>query len=192
MEDVEHLRKWIPLLGKDETALSAIETLSDAGEPIVAALAAVLEQPTTRLMDENVGEVLVRIGNPSVAPLLAVLRSGKNPVIAASLFGQLGDTGAVEPLISVLNDKSKWVRWAATIALRPLRDRRAVEPLIKRLSDRFPLVRLEAANALREFGDARAVAPLSRLTRDRNPGIRQAAADALAVLSLEEAGHAGM
>jgi HEAT repeat protein len=54
-------------------------------------------------------------------------------VSAASALGQIGDTGAVEPLIQALGDSDRTVRGNAAYALGQIGDTRAVQPLIKAL-----------------------------------------------------------
>jgi HEAT repeat protein len=66
--------------------------------------------------------------------------------IAAEILGQLRDTRAVEPLITVLRSADYWpVRQAAAEALAQLGDTRAVGPLIAILKDEHGDVRWAAA-----------------------------------------------
>jgi len=72
---------------------------------------------------------------------------------AARWLGQLGDVGAVDPLILALNDENDEVRFAAAEALGHLRDRRAVVGLLHSLVDGNACVRRAAADALDTFGE---------------------------------------
>lgn len=108
---------------------------------------------------------------------------------AATALGELGDSGAVGPLIHLLRDRSAMLRGAAAHALGKLGDRTAVEPLIARLRDRgtgrkdisvgpclFGMtapsssgwVRWNAIRALAELGDPRAIGPLEDLLSSRS------------------------
>ena len=65
---------------------------------------------------------------------------------AAEVLGQIGDSGAVEPLIYALqNDEQYMVRWNAAEALGKIGDPRAVGPLIEALEDEEVLVSSAAA-----------------------------------------------
>ena len=67
----------------------------------------------------------------------------------------------VEPLIKALKHKSWSVRWGAVETLGKIKDRGAVDSLIKALKDRKECVRYKAAEALGEMGDVKAYKPLS-------------------------------
>lgn len=77
---------------------------------------------------------------------------------AVDALGKIGDTKALEPLISALND-SNWVATHATQSLGKLRDSRTVEPLISKLHT----LKGDAATALGEIGDPRAIQAVSQL-----------------------------
>jgi len=84
---------------------------------------------------------------------------------------------AVEPLISTLAEKDRFVRRAAAEALGKIRDLRAVEPLLSELeSDNTPE---GAVIALGDIGDRRAVDALLRALEHRDSFVRQYAAEAL-------------
>ncbi|MCD4684761.1 MAG: HEAT repeat domain-containing protein [Anaerolineae bacterium] len=74
----------------------------------------------------------------------------------------MGDTQAVEPLIAVLRDEKKGVRWHVARALGKLGDVRAAEPLIAALqNDARVLLKgrvcNEAAKALEQIGTPEAL-----------------------------------
>jgi HEAT repeat protein len=79
---------------------------------------------------------------------------------AAGVLGRIGDARAVEPLIAVLKQDNRTVRYCACQALGKLGDARAVEPLIAALKDDDLWMRHVACEALGKLGDARAVEPL--------------------------------
>ncbi|HUX78005.1 MAG TPA: HEAT repeat domain-containing protein, partial [Anaerolineae bacterium] len=98
---------------------------------------------------------------------------------AAKALGEIGDTQAVEPLITALKDSDMDVRRAAVEALGQSGDARAVDPLITALKDGAVDVRQAAAGALGQSGDARAVDPLIAALKDSAGDVRQAASGAL-------------
>ncbi len=80
---------------------------------------------------------------------------------AAGALGELGDVGAIPPLVDVLQkDEHGYVRSAAAKALGKIGDPCAVEPLIAALRDGNVNVRSSAVEALGQIGDARAIEPL--------------------------------
>ena len=97
--------------------------------------------------------------------------------IAARSLGVLGFTGAVEVLITCLDDPMAEVRWTAATVLGRLKDNAAVEPLLKRLSDQNSEVRRQAALSLGFLGDPIAYDNLRRLMEeDENKNVQTAAA----------------
>jgi len=101
-------------------------------------------------------EALVRLGEPSVGPLVDVLRDGDPDVrwSAADALGRIGHAGGVVPLITALRDSRWLLREAAAKALGRIEDSRAAEPLVGALRDPEWLVRKAAAEALRAAGMA--------------------------------------
>ena len=108
-------------------------------------------------------------------------------------IGELGDKGAVEPLLQILvNDKEfPGPRTAAARALAKYGDARAVEPLLRILKDERENkgVRRDAASALGTFRDKRAVEPLINILKSSNEDIwlRVAAASSLGDIGDERA-----
>jgi len=98
---------------------------------------------------------LSKIGAPAVEPLIVALKKSKEPWArerAARVLGEIGDTRAVEPLISAITGEKWIVRRAAIEALGKLGDVRAVEPLIAKLKDKDSNIRSYAAKALKKLG----------------------------------------
>ncbi len=89
---------------------------------------------------------------------------------------------AVEPLMSLLDDKNELVRFRTVGVLSSICDKRAVEPLIERLSDESEHVRRQAADALGDLGDCRAVEPLVRIIEGGGRGMLYASAISLGKL----------
>jgi HEAT repeat protein len=81
-------------------------------------------------------------------------------------LGRLDDPGAMQPLISVLQNENedRWVRSDAAEALGSIRDERALEALIAALKDEN--LYHGAAKGLGRMGDKRAIEPLKALLQD--------------------------
>ena len=90
---------------------------------------------------------------------------------AASALGKVGDSRAVDPLITALDDQ-QGVNEVAALALGEIGDPRAVEPLTETLENESWEIRSSAAKALGKIGDERAVEPLTKLLEDRNENVR--------------------
>ncbi|MFC2173334.1 HEAT repeat domain-containing protein [Acidobacteriota bacterium] len=81
---------------------------------------------------------------------------------AVSALGEIGDTGAVEPLIDLLR-ADETLRNEAAFALGRIRDGRAVEPLIETMKIAMKADQKQCGiilDALGEIGDPRAVQPV--------------------------------
>jgi len=103
--------------------------------------------------------VLMRMGEPAVAPLIGALGDKHERVRleAAWALMRIGDPRAVEPVCLLLGDQSEIVRLAAVYCLGKLKDPRAIGPLETALQDEDPTVRQAAAGALTEIREARKV-----------------------------------
>jgi HEAT repeat protein len=111
-------------------------------------------------------EKCVEIGAPAIEPLITTLKYSHNDLTwlaaqraAAIALGIIGDTRAVEPLISALSDSDNHVRLAAAEALGKIGDVRAIEPLVAVLNDGF--VRDNAEESLKKLGWKPAITPTS-------------------------------
>jgi HEAT repeat protein len=80
--------------------------------------------------------------------------------VRRNAVNELAKIGAIEPLITALEDNSHEVRLAAVEALGHLGDLRVLEPLIRCLQDKWWQVRSHAAFALGRIGNRQAVEPL--------------------------------
>ena len=137
--------------------LHAINALGEAKDAsAVSPLIAILKDPKCGGTAAN---ALAKIGQPSVAPLIAALKDN-SPVVrknAAIALGKIKDASAVKPLIAELNDDNPIVRRNAAIALGEIHDKSAVEPLTAALRDGSPVVRRNAALALKDMGTSETV-----------------------------------
>jgi HEAT repeat protein len=124
-------------------------------------------------------DALVRLGEPSVGPLIAALayHSRVVRVSAAEALGAIGRP-AVQPLLVLLGDDDLENRETAGQVLAEI-GADAVDQLIEALSDESSGRRLRAAKVLGEIGDPRAVERLSRALKDQIAGVRQMAARSL-------------
>jgi len=128
---------------------------------------------------------LVRIGTPSIDPLIGALKDQNsriryNAALALGILARGGNKAlnAVPPLIEALHDEDSKVRRFAARSLGDIRDQQAVEPLIHALGDEDMGVRGDAADALGKLKDQRAVWPLLEMLKERKPNY-QFASEAL-------------
>jgi HEAT repeat protein len=176
--------------GDTEIQYLAVEALGEIGdERAVGPLIIYMK-------DENTDDLitvktsLVMIGELSVEPLIALLsdealqsqsdtlQATEVKAYAVQALGELKDTRAVEPLISVLADEHFYYRdWAAT-ALGEIGDARAIAPLIASMKGYERATQDAAKNALVKIGDP-AVEPLIAALENEDPGIRLWAVTAL-------------
>jgi HEAT repeat protein len=134
--------------------------------------------------DESVrrasGDALVRIGQPSVEPLVMVLgeaaRRSAARVEAARVLGEIADARAIGPLLMAVDSPDIGIKWEAMRALGHFRDRRVTQTLVavlhakagksKKERSLAPHTRRIAAEALGAAADPEAVAPLSAALKD--------------------------
>lgn len=139
--DVRAVQPLINALNRQATLGAAAEALGQLGdiraiEPIIAQLGR--SWPTE---NEQMALALVKLGIESLKPLVAALRDGQIRDIreyAAMALGLLGDSRAVEPLISAPDDNDTMVYQEAAKALGRIGDRRAITPLISKI-ERLPM-----------------------------------------------------
>jgi HEAT repeat protein len=132
-------------------------------------------------------QALVKIGKPSVRPLLESLGVwngiADNGFLVAEILGDIKDTACVPGLIDIVQSGSHITRPYAARALGLMGDHRAVDVLTAALSSKVPALARESAEALGRLDDRRAAGPLCSALRSDDPEVRMAAAGAL--------GHAG-
>ncbi|MEO0010055.1 MAG: HEAT repeat domain-containing protein [candidate division WOR-3 bacterium] len=117
---------------------------------------------------------LERLGELAVEPVFGILthQSPDVRVRAIDVLGRLRHEGAVERLISGLDDSSYWVRLVSAQALGEIGDVRAVPALIERLDDPDRLVRAMSAEALGKLRDYRASMKLLERVEDESDLVR--------------------
>jgi len=120
-------------------------------------------------------ESLVKIGAPSVDPLIVLLGNDDGWIQdnAAEALGNIGEP-AVEPLIAALKDENPGLRTYAASALGDIKDARAIEPLLITLRDEDNNVSSRSREALSSIG-APAIEPFIALLKDKDPKIRREA-----------------
>jgi HEAT repeat protein len=101
---------------------------------------------------------------------------------AVEALGEIGDTGAVEPLINLLkHEEMSGVRWKTAESLAKI-GTPSVGPLISVLQNPDSDVRWNAAIALGETRDPRAVRPLIRQLSDTDRFVKSRVAHALGMI----------
>jgi HEAT repeat protein len=115
---------------------------------------------------ERAEEMLVVLAPISTQSLIAELAKDRSPERAATALGRIGDSSAVQPLVTALeNHQHEGVRVQAAAALGALRDPAAVEPLLRATRDPDFDVRAEASHALDHLGAAGVIFGMSALLR---------------------------
>ena len=144
---------------------AAVEALGWIGEPIQQPLINVLRKGDEETRQGAVAALGQMRDARNLAPLIEALRDKEFYVHqgAVEALVRLGEV-SVEPLVAVLQDEGQFeVRRRAAQALGWIRDARAVKPLTVALRDDEALpVRREAAQALRSIGTPEAQAALRR------------------------------
>jgi HEAT repeat protein len=115
-------------------------------------------QPLAELFDAEQREdiqgtavrALVHLGEPSIQPLIGLLRSTRPAVRggAAHALGKLKAKDAVDPLISLLRDRVPEVRAAAIVGLRQIGDQRGLDAIATSVQDSNEEVERAAERAL--------------------------------------------
>lgn len=128
-------------------------------------------------------DALIRLGLPSVGPLIALL-DWHSKVVRVSVAGALAAIGrpSVPPLIDLLGRADLENRETAGQILAEIGPE-AVDELIDALNDPLTGKRQWAARVLGDIGDPRAVDPLRRALEDQISGVRQTAARSLGVIA---------
>lgn len=163
LKDNRAIEPLITLLNHDEPAirLFAVEALGGIPDPRVSAHLILALKDNNADIRESAAESLRKTGATAVEPLIKTLRGNDISIrlIAIRILGDIKDTRSVEPLIDVLEFKSRkpaqeeaQLRYEAAKALGKIKDNSAIQPLITTLGDTDPHVRESAAEALREIG----------------------------------------
>jgi HEAT repeat protein len=173
----------------------AIQSLGGFDDPrALRALVDVLrddEDPgARRLAASTLGQ---KGGREAVGPLIRAVsdRDSRVRTGVVRALGDIGDAGAVEPVMGVLNNRAEdsAVRMVAGLALGDLGDARAVESLRRVCMDvdEAAPVRGGAAIGWAKLQDEAALEPLLDLSADEEPTLRKLAVAALGWLGDERA-----
>ena len=175
-----------------EAAVAALVATFFKGSPAVKwraaqALRALHWQPATAEEQMHwfiaLGEMsrLSIFGVAAVKPLVAVLRTGSEPMrlAAVNALEAIADPIVEKPLLEAAQDPDAAVRTAAAHALVNHPGPASGRVLIGALKDPEHNVRVAAATSLGKLGEARAVEPLMLLLKQQNWESRTAALEAL-------------
>lgn len=113
--------------------------------------------------------------------------SFRRRMAAATNLGRLGDAGAVEPLIQLLNDPQAGVREMALFALGILGDDGAVDSILAALNDYDADVRYRAVVALSDLGYPHLEGVLINAMNDESYGVREQALSQLRIIGTPRA-----
>jgi HEAT repeat protein len=161
-------------------ALRALGRIRD--ERAIPFLIEALGYPDTWL-PPRIGEILVSIGEPSIAHLDRELRGNHSEHVrmwAAEVLGWLNAAAAAPALIDALSDISPEVRAKAAGALGKIKEDRAVYRLLELLvSDPAPFVRVKASQSLGAIGHPAVIDYLINTLKDPEWWVRVRAVEAL-------------
>jgi HEAT repeat protein len=157
---------------------TVVESLAKLGEPKWLDYIQGTDDDFIRLAksrDERVFKPLINVAG-------SIHRYGNDEISRKIIDVLSEDTGAVEPLITVLNDENdNVIGKIATECLGRLGDLRAVEPLIKALNNStYERLQAVAARSLGKLKDARAIKHLEKvILSDRVGWVKEAATESL-------------
>jgi HEAT repeat protein len=129
-------------------------------------------------------EVLDKIGEPAVFPLIEALKSdNKDRVKTASrILGDIKDKRAVKPLSDLLDNPDYTVRANACASLGKIGDTTVLNEVMFLLNDSVEVVRKSAAVSLGDLNNPGAIDALIRALQDRHFSVRMTAANSLVKL----------
>jgi len=172
-------------------AMEALERMGgEAVEPLINEFRKLSPTGLTVKLSWAVAEVLGKIGEAAIEPLIAAIREKHLGlrVNAALALGLIGEP-AVNPLVKMLSDPDRNIGGLASVALARIGGP-AVEPLIRALTDANDNTRVCAALALgdaaKQANDRRAVEPLRRALKDADRWVRLHSAGALTKIDPSE------
>ena len=126
--------------------------------------------------------LLVRIGEPAVAPLITKLLQTTETCDSLGIaLGKIGSP-ALTQLLEILQADNAHARAVAIIALRTIKDPTTLEPIVLALQDTSAKVRAEAVLALGEFGNENHLGVLEGCLKDRDRYVREQAQSAFSKL----------
>lgn len=171
-----------------EVRFQAARGLARVGDPDSVAAILDLMESEDSWVAARLGDVLVEIGVPAVPSLVCYMLlsdhdTRRDPYMLRQVVrsaGLIGDFGAEQALIAMLDSPEPLIRAGAASALSGAGTSGSVPALIRALDDSDWVVRARAADALGAFSDERAVEPLGKTLQDEAWWVRQDAAKALA------------
>jgi len=133
---------------------------------------------------EQAEKALIKIGEPSVEPLISALKEENKTVRiqAIEALGIMKDKRAVKPIIELLKDQDKKIRKISAWALGSIEDPEAVEPLINALGDDDEEVVKSSIWSLAMIKDKKAVYPLIEILKNRNDKLQKTSAWAISII----------
>jgi HEAT repeat protein len=172
-------------------ACGGLEKYRDQAEPSKKALIEMGGEAVPYLLDKldtqdaremwTVIEILGKIGEPAVMPLIDSLKSDNKDVMKLSsrILGDIKDKRAIPPLIGLLDKEDFNIRGYACESLGKIQDTSAFTSLSLCLKDSVELVRKNAAVALGRLKDRRAIPYLIQGLSDPHFSVRMTSASAL-------------
>jgi len=163
-----------------DLAESSKKTLIEMGGEAVPYLLSKLDTQDAREMWTLI-EILGKIGEPAVMPLIDSLKSDNKDVVklASRILGDIKDKRAVTPLIELLDKEDFNTRSYACESLGKIGDTTAFTHISFCLKDSVEVVRKSAAVALGKLKDKRAISYLIRGLSDPHFSVRMTSASAL-------------
>jgi len=186
MKDAHDIRGLVRLLnhGDPDLVYHAVEALGEIGDTgAVEPLICLLKHEEMSGVRWKTAESLVKIGAPSVEPLISVLQHSDSDVRwkAAIALGEIRDPRAIGPLIRQLSDTDRFVKSRVAHALGMI-GTPTIHSLIQALHDGDGNQRWGAAIALGGIRDPAAVDPLILALADKYENVRAEAAAALVAI----------
>ena len=176
---------------QEEVRIEVVQRLGEIGdERAVKPLIDTLDDESL-VVREKAARALGLLRKPEATePLISTLHSNTNLLITCAIIdalGQIGDTRAIDPLITFLSHQESKIRECAAASLGGIRNARAVEPLIDALSDEQERVRWYAADSLGKIGNPVCVDALIKLLTDTSARVRESAVTALGQMGNQQA-----
>lgn len=163
---------------------AAAAALGEARETrALPALLQALHSEPDLYVRETITWALVRLGEPALQPLADALRHERAQVRqdAAHALGKLGDSRALNALISILGDSEVRVVIKSVQALGQIGDSAAASALIPLLGHIHAELRATLSTALGQLRQT-ALPLLIQAMRDERPAVREHAAEALGLI----------
>jgi HEAT repeat protein len=158
----------------EENNIEGFETIVSFGEKAVPKLMQVLGTEKWFVAKQ----LLAKIAEPAIFPLIEALRNPKLDAFAVHVLADIGKV-AVIPLLNVLKDKNDDAREWVFLALGSIGDERAVTPLVNMLQDENENLQPLIIEALGKIGDKKAIEPIGAFLNSVKPENRLEAARAL-------------